>query len=176
MTSEQALTILNAVAVPSLTNEQPLTRRVIEAILPDKGNYKPDPFGRPALELAWHIVSAENRFIEAACDGAFDLSPRPMPETIKSSADVAAWYDREFAKNIARAKGLSAEQLTKIIDFRGIFKLPAVMFLNIGLNHSIHHRGQLSTYLRPMGSKVPSIYGESYDAVQARLAKEGKSS
>jgi uncharacterized damage-inducible protein DinB len=169
MTFEQALTILNAVAVPSLTNEQPLTRRVIEAILPDKGDYKPDPFSRPALELAWHIVSAENRFIEATCDGAFDLSPRPMPETIKTSADVAAWYDREFAKNIARAKGLSGEQLTKVIDFRGIFKLPAVMFLNIGLNHSIHHRGQLSTYLRPMGSKVPSIYGESYDA---RIARE----
>lgn len=171
MTSEQALTILNAVALPSLTNEQPLTRRVIEAILPDKGDYKPDPFSRPALELAWHIVSAENRFIEAACDGAFDLSPRPMPETIKTSADVAAWYDREFAKSIARAKGLSGEQLTKVIDFRGIFKLPAVMFLNIGLNHSIHHRGQLSTYLRPMGSKVPSIYGESYDT---RIAREAE--
>ena len=77
----------------------------------------------------------------------------------------------EFAKNIARAKGLSGEQLTKIIDFRGIFKLPAVMFLNIGLNHSIHHRGQLSTYLRPMGSKVPSIYGESYDARVVREAR-----
>ncbi|HEY7287056.1 MAG TPA: DinB family protein [Vicinamibacterales bacterium] len=169
MTPEQALTILNAVAVPSLTNEQPLTRRVIEAILPDKGDYKPDPFSRPALELAWHIVSAENRFIEAACDGAFDLSPRPMPATVKTPSDVAAWYDHEFAKNIARAKGLSGEQLTKIIDFRGIFRLPAVIFLNIGLNHSIHHRGQLSTYLRPMGSKVPSIYGESYDA---RIARE----
>jgi len=171
MTSEEALTILNAVAVPSLTNEQPLTSRVIEAILPDKGDYKPDPFSRPALELAWHIVSAENRFIEAVCDGAFDLSARPMPATIKTSADVAVWYGGEFAKNIARAKGLSGEQLTKIIDFRAIFKLPAVMFLNIGLNHSIHHRGQLSTYLRPMGSKVPSIYGESYDARVVREAR-----
>jgi uncharacterized damage-inducible protein DinB len=39
------------------------------------------------------------------------------------------------------------------------------------LNHSIHHRGQLSMYLRPMGAKVPSIYGESYDSAQARQAK-----
>ena len=37
----------------------------------------------------------------------------------------------------------------------------------IGLKHSIHHRGQLSMYLRPMGAKVPSIYGESYDSAQA---------
>jgi len=39
------------------------------------------------------------------------------------------------------------------------------------LNHSIHHRGQLSMYLRPMGAKVPSIYGESYDA---RIEREAK--
>ena len=44
------------------------------------------------------------------------------------------------------------------------------MYLNVLLQHTIHHRGQLSTYLRPMGAKVPSIYGESYDATQARKA------
>jgi uncharacterized damage-inducible protein DinB len=54
------------------------------------------------------------------------------------------------------------------IDFRGILQFPAVVFVTIGLNHTIHHRGQLSMYLRPMGAKVPSIYGESYDARQAR--------
>ena len=40
------------------------------------------------------------------------------------------------------------------------------------MNHSIHHRGQLSSYLRCMGAKVPSIYGESYDDVQARTAAQ----
>jgi uncharacterized damage-inducible protein DinB len=44
------------------------------------------------------------------------------------------------------------------------------MFLQFGLNHTIHHRGQLSTYLRPMGSKVPAIYGESYDSALAKTA------
>jgi uncharacterized damage-inducible protein DinB len=63
---------------------------------------------------------------------------------------------------------LSVEQLTKIVDFRGIFQLPAVLYLQFLLKHTIHHRGQLSMYLRPMGAKVPSIYGESYDAAQAR--------
>jgi uncharacterized damage-inducible protein DinB len=43
-----------------------------------------------------------------------------------------------------------------------------VLFVQLGVSHSIHHRGQLSTYLRPMGAKVPSIYGESYDAREAR--------
>jgi uncharacterized damage-inducible protein DinB len=38
----------------------------------------------------------------------------------------------------------------------------------MGLNHTIHHRGQLSSYLRCMGAKVPSLYGESYDDAHAR--------
>jgi len=59
---------------------------------------------------------------------------------------------------------------------RWISGLPAVGFIQLALNHTIHHRGQLSVYLRPMGGKVPSIYGESYDATQARLAKESKAS
>jgi Uncharacterized protein conserved in bacteria len=55
-----------------------------------------------------------------------------------------------------------------VVDFRGLFKFPAVNFLQVGLNHSIHHRGQLTMYLRPMGAKVPSIYGESYDSARAK--------
>jgi uncharacterized damage-inducible protein DinB len=62
------------------------------------------------------------------------------------------------------------------MDFRGMFQLPAVGFIQLALHHTIHHRGQLSVYLRPMGGKVPSIYGESYDATQARLPKESKAS
>jgi uncharacterized damage-inducible protein DinB len=63
-----------------------------------------------------------------------------------------------------------------MVDFRGMFQMPAVGFLQLATSHSIHHRGQLSVYLRPMGAKVPSIYGESYDVTQARLAKESKAS
>ncbi len=57
-----------------------------------------------------------------------------------------------------------------MLDFRGLFQSPAVTFLQISQNHTIHHRGQLSTYLRPMGAKVPVIYGESYDSAQERAA------
>jgi uncharacterized damage-inducible protein DinB len=65
-------------------------------------------------------------------------------------------------------KKASGEQLAKMIDFRGMFQLPAVAFLDLGLRHSIHHRGQLSVYLRPAGGKVPAIYGESYDSAEAK--------
>ena len=82
------------------------------------------------------------------------------------------WYSERFAKVIDRLKQTSGDQLIKTVDFRGLFQFPAVIYVQIGLNHSIHHRGQLSMYLRPMGAKVPSIYGESYDARMAREAKQ----
>ncbi|MBZ5651977.1 MAG: DinB family protein, partial [Acidobacteriia bacterium] len=85
-------------------------------------------------------------------------------------------FDESFAANLQKLEGLSGEPLVRMIDFRGMFQLPAVGFIQLALNHTIHHRGQLSVYLRPMGAKVPSIYGESYDATQARLAKESKAS
>ena len=67
---------------------------------------------------------------------------------------------------------ITPEQAAKIVDFRGAFQLPAVAFLDFSLRHAIHHRGQLSTYLRAMGGKVPAIYGESYDSEQAKKAAQ----
>jgi len=51
---------------------------------------------------------------------------------------------------------MSAEQLLTPIEFFGVFNLPAVLYLGFLNNHSIHHRGELATYLRPMGSKAVS--------------------
>ena len=53
--------------------------------------------------------------------------------------------------------------MTKEVDFFGIFKSPAAALLGMANNHGIHHRGQLAAYLRPLGSKVPAIYGASAD-------------
>ena len=114
--------------------------------------------------------------MEAVPAGAFDLSPRPRPDSLKNSADLSRWYTGNFEPRFDKLTKLSNDQLLKIVDFRGMFQLPAVGFIQLALNHSIHHRGQLSMYLRPMGAKVPSIYGESHDTTQARLAKEGKAS
>ena len=45
----------------------------------------------------------------------------------------------------------------------GAFNFPAVIYLSFLIRHQVHHRGQLSVYLRPMGAKVPAIYGGSFD-------------
>ena len=170
MTPDQGTLILNYVGLPSLHAEHPVTRSVIAGIPADKVEYRPDSIARTAIDLAWHIVTAENRFLEAVLSGAFDHTPRPRPDTVRSAADVNAWYEERFARNVEGLKAVSGDQLVKKIDFRGILQFPAVIYVQVGLSHTVHHRGQLSMYLRPMGAKVPSIYGESYDARVAREA------
>jgi uncharacterized damage-inducible protein DinB len=169
---DQAGFLLHGLYLPGLKNEHLLTMNIIEAIPLDKGDYRPDRISKSALDLAWHIVATEMRFMDALPAGEFDLSPRPRPDSIQNSADVAGWYKDNFEPRFEKLTKLSNEQLLKIVDFRGLFQLPAVMYLNFVLNHSIHHRGQLSMYLRPMGSTVPAIYGESYDSAEARKAKQ----
>ena len=113
-------------------------------------------------------MAAENRFLEAVIGGAFDFTPRPRPEAVRTPADVNSWYDERLPGLLERLKAVPGDALAKPMDFRGLITLPAVAFLRVGLSHSVHHRGQLSMYLRPMGAGVPSIYGESYDAKTAR--------
>ena len=85
---DQASFLLQGVYLPGLKNEQRITKTVIEAIPLDKGDYAPDGISKSALEMAWHIVATENRFMDAVLNGAFDLSPTPMPESIKNSKDL----------------------------------------------------------------------------------------
>jgi uncharacterized damage-inducible protein DinB len=157
-------------ALPALKNEHRVTRKVIEAVPTEQGDYRPDGISKSALDLAWHIASAENFFMDGVVAGAFNYQGGSRPDSIRNAADVAAWYGAAFQTNFDRLAHLSSEQLLKVIDFRGLFQYPAVVYLQFAINHSIHHRGQLSVYLRPMGAKVPSIYGESYDDAQAREA------
>jgi uncharacterized damage-inducible protein DinB len=168
LTPEQAVAVVRELLMPAYVNEHALTKGVIASIPENKGDYKPHDASRTAIDLAWHIVAAECRFLNAVANGAFDYSGGTRPETMQKPMDVVKWYSNEFASAIASVRTLSGTELLKVIDFRGIFNFPAYAYLQSGITHTIHHRGQLSTYLRPMGGRVPSIYGESYDSRQSR--------
>jgi uncharacterized damage-inducible protein DinB len=172
MTSEQAKFLLQDVYLGTLKNESRVTKKILEAVPADKAEYRPDPISKSAIELVRHIAAADNRFLETVINGVFDTTTGAIPENVKTPAEIATWYEIRFAKNFEALTKLTGEQLVKIVDFRGMFQKPAVTFLTLGLHHTIHHRGQLSSYLRCMGAKVPSIYGESYDAEQARKAAQ----
>jgi uncharacterized damage-inducible protein DinB len=156
--------------LPTVKNEHRCTRSVIEAIPDSNLEYRPDPNSKTAMELAWHIVAAEHRFYSGIIAGAFDFAPIHRPENVRTPAQIGEWFANSFENNFAKFPTLSGEHLAKPIEFRGAFQLPAVAFFDVSLRHSTHHRGQLSTYLRAMGGKVPSIYGESYDSAAAKTA------
>jgi uncharacterized damage-inducible protein DinB len=159
--------------LPTMKNEHRNTRAVIEAIPQSNLEYRPDPNSKTAMELAWHVVAAEHRFYNGIISGAFDFTPIHRPDNVQTPAQIGQWYGDSFAKSFAQFPNISGEQLAKIIDFRGVFQLPAVAYFTFSLHHTIHHRGQLSTYLRAMGGKVPAIYGESYDSAAAKAAAKG---
>lgn len=164
MTPEQASFLLNEVYLPQIRNEQKTTRRVIEAVPAERSGWKPDPKSKSALELAWHIASSECFFVSGIVKGKFESGDGSMPASIKTPADVLKWYDENFNQLVAQLGQIKGDDLVRMIDFFGMFNFPAIVYAGLACSHSIHHRGQLSTYLRPMGAKVPSIYGPSADA------------
>lgn len=150
-----------AMMLDGILREAEATKKVIAAVPDAQSHYKPDPHARTAKELAWHIANTDIQFLDGVADLNFAMkTPDQKPQT---SAEVVTWYDQNLKQGVARVAAMSAEQLLTPVSFVGVFNLPAVLYLGFLNNHSIHHRGELATYLRPMGSKVPSIYGGSYD-------------
>src|SRR5882724_11593452 len=94
--ADQAPAIVQNIFIPGLEDEHRITKSVIQAIPLDKGDYTPGPVSKSAIDLAWHIVAAEMRFLEAIPAGAFDFTPKHRPETVKNSADLVEWYVPNF--------------------------------------------------------------------------------
>ncbi len=158
--------------LPAVKSEHRTTSSVIAAIPSAHPDYRPDPQSKTAVELAWHIVAAEHRFYAGIVAGAFDFNAIPRPEGGITVPNIVKWYEESFARNFENFSRLTGEQLAKNIDFRGAFQMPAAAFIDFSLRHTIHHRGQLSTYLRAMGGKVPAIYGESYDSAESKKSAQ----
>jgi uncharacterized damage-inducible protein DinB len=148
--------------LPQLKSEQTITKRILSSVPPDMGDYKPHAKCMSALRLAWHLAVCEIWFLDAVIHRRFGETA-PMPAGVKAGRDVAQWYEERFARCMPLLEALSGEDLTTPVDFNGLRNDPAVAYLNIAIRHSVHHRGQLSAYLRPMGAKVPAIYVESAD-------------
>jgi uncharacterized damage-inducible protein DinB len=166
MTAQQGMTPEFALGYRQLmldgvTRELEITKKVLAAIPDDKSGFRPDPKARTAWELAWHLANTDVQFLTGIADLNFKMqSPEQNPKTV---SELVAWYDSNFKSASARVAALSAEQLLTPVNFMGAFNFPSVLYLGFLNNHSIHHRGELATYLRPMGSKVPAIYGGSFD-------------
>lgn len=150
--------------VGDLAGEIPTTIRVLEAVPAAGQNYKPDEKSKTGLGLARHITLEDAWLLESAIKG--EMQPLPDDSDVcglMNGADCADHYGKTIPALLQQVKALTPEHLATEIDFFGMMKLPAVSLVGMAIRHSVHHRGQLSSYLRAMGGKVPGIYGPSAD-------------
>ena len=143
--------------------EAPATRKVISRI-PEGSTYRPDPKSRTASEIAWLIVREETVLVEGLEKGRLAWVELPQPSNMKAILDE---YDRLHTNLAQRFHALDVAAWERQVPF--MFGDQEIMresgYANAWgfLFDIVHHRGQLATYLRPMGSTVPQIYGPSAD-------------
>ena len=162
MTPEQAKGMADFF-ISVIEMETPTSRKIIAAVPEDKKDYRPHADSRSALELARHIPGTDIWFLDAVANGEFAMPDTAAEESITTVAGALEVYDEQLGPALEKVKVLSGEQLAKEVSMMGVFNMPAVIYLSFLIRHTVHHRGQLSAYLRPMGAKVPAIYGGSFD-------------
>jgi uncharacterized damage-inducible protein DinB len=138
--------------------ESKTTSKVLSRI-PENSDYRPDPKSRTAHEIAWQIVCEEKMIIDALETGKAEWAPAPPPATMKELCDA---YGRQSAEIVRRWASLPAAKWNGTLEFFGGQRPAAPMAWSF-LFDIVHHRGQITTYLRPMGSTVPQVYGPTAD-------------
>jgi uncharacterized damage-inducible protein DinB len=144
--------------------EYPTFVRVLKALPAGRLDYRPDPKSRNAAELAWTIACEEADLLTILETGRVEYEEKKPPA---SPAEILAAYERSAAAASDRMAKLDEAAWER----KGQFLVQGQVAWEdtIGgfawgfLFDAVHHRGQLTTYLRPMGGKVPSIYGPSAD-------------
>lgn len=145
--------------------ENATTRRVIAAIAHDQSEFRPHPSSKTALETANIFCRSQGR-IAAALSNQWQWPPQfgPAPTTM---ADLLADFD---ASTEAVKQALAAAPESRLFETVTFFtgpkqtgEVPVIQLIWFMLLDAIHHRGQLSIYLRMSGGKVPSIYGPTKD-------------
>jgi uncharacterized damage-inducible protein DinB len=170
-----AATPTTAIAIPSpkeqflqaFTAETATTLKVLRAYPKDASELRPHERLKTARELCW-IFTIEQAMAATAVTTGFDWSkPAPMPPAPATFDEVIAAFEQGVTQLKTIVSGLRDEQLLETVQFpTGTGKIgdhTKVAFLWFTLCDQIHHRGQLSIYLRIAGGKLPSIYGPTAD-------------
>jgi uncharacterized damage-inducible protein DinB len=150
-----------------LEAEFPRTLRVLRAFPKDQSELRPHPNAKTARELAFMFVAEQGAVIKTITTGWDWSKPQQFPTAPDSFDEVIAAYEQNQSKMVELLRSSSDEALQETIQMPagpGKFAdMPKIQFLWMMLCDQIHHRGQLSVYLRMAGGKVPSIYGPSFD-------------
>jgi uncharacterized damage-inducible protein DinB len=144
--------------------EIPTFVRVLKALKQERLDYRPEPKSRSAAELASLLVTEEAGLVRLIDTGEIEWKE---DEPMSQVSEIVAAFERHAAsvdERLARLDEAAWEKKVRFLMAGSPAWEDALSEFCWGfLFDAVHHRGQLTTYLRPMGSRVPSIYGPSAD-------------
>lgn len=149
----------------SFNREHGVTAKVLRSLPAGQSGFKPHERSTSAHGLAWNFVMEQRLMLKALNNEPFfGGSQEKPPEDINAIYDV---FEREAKTVVAKVQSTSPAQLAEAVQFPSgpgtMGTWTKAQFLWYMLMDQIHHRGQLSVYVRMAGGRVPSIYGPSAD-------------
>lgn len=150
-----------------LANEKDATLKMLMCLPSDRLDYQPHPKNRTAREIVSHLLAhmADMKTIlsNSVCDETLDFE-------FIDSLDAAnkmeiLWIELSKLVNTINIKQWEEEQVGLLIELKPFLTLPRNSMMWFFFFDIIHHRGQLSSYVRPMGGKNPAVYGFSADTL-----------
>jgi uncharacterized damage-inducible protein DinB len=163
---------LSQTLLPEIDHEMATTRKLLERVPDDRLGWKPHDKSMSLGRLATHVAELPGLATRVMTQEFHDINPPGgpgyQPKTLESHQEMVELFDTNVAHARSLIESAENEALQQHWSLKNgdhaIFTLPRVAVLRtLFLNHLIHHRGQLSVYLRLNDVPVPSIYGPSAD-------------
>lgn len=156
------------VLLPEFDREMSTTRALLERVPADRADWRPHPKSRPLGQLAMHLTQIPRLATRAMRETEVDAGSGGPPPRLESTAGLLAAFDESVSAMRRAIESVSDDDLRARFTFKAggkeIFSVPrTAMLRTFLLNHMIHHRGQLTVYLRLNDVPLPSIYGPTAD-------------
>ena len=154
--------------MPEFDHEMAGTRKVLDRVPEDRFDWKPHQKSFSLGELATHVANLPTWGTETLLRSEIDIGSSPRTATIASKSTMLATFDRNVADARAALAGKTDAELAAMWSLKRngktVFSMPKTAVLrSFVLNHLVHHRAQLTVYLRLLDVPVPSLYGPSAD-------------
>ena len=152
-------------------NEMKNTRTLLERIVLDDAhrNFVPHAKSMPLDRLAIHVAELPNWVASVVNKDGMDMPADYKPHVVASTEELVSLFDKCVAEGWTAIASASDEEMAKTWTFnyagQHVFTLPKTALIRECINHLIHHRAQLSVYLRLLEIPVPGMYGPSADDV-----------
>lgn len=154
--------------LPEFDHEMTVTRKLLERLPEDRFDWKPHDRSMSLGALAQHVANLPMWGAVTLAQAEFDLAAQPQVPPAQTRTELLAAFDRHVEEARAALAGKGDGEMmapwTLKRDGHSVFSMPkAAVWRAFVMNHLVHHRGQLSVYLRLNNLPVPSMYGPSAD-------------